>query len=91
MLAVTLLVIQPARISVAGASDRTTFQGCVESRTDTSITLNTSGGEHVSIDTTWLKREDLDDALTDCVTVIAMTVDGRYIAESIEAGDEQAK
>ena len=30
----------------------------------------------------------LASALTDCVTVTAVTIDGRYVAESIEAGDE---
>ena len=77
--------------STANASDRTTFQGCVVERTDTTITLATSGDERVVIDTTWLKPNLLADALTDCVTVQTLKVDGRYIAESIEEGDELAR
>ena len=72
----------------AAASDRTTFRGCVTERTDETITLNTSGDETVTVDTTWISRDALNAALVDCVTVTAVTVDGRFVAESIEAGDE---
>ena len=88
-LAVLALLLGPA--ATASASDRTTFRGCVVDRTDTSITLATSGDERVSIDTTWLKPNLLADALTDCVTVTTMLVDGHYVAESIEEGDELAR
>ncbi|MCC7370864.1 MAG: hypothetical protein IT306_20795 [Chloroflexi bacterium] len=77
--------------AAADASDRTAFRGCVETRTDTSITLSTSGNEHVTVDTTWIAPNTLNNVLVDCVTVTAVTVDGRYVAESIEAGDEQSE
>ena len=70
------------------AADRTIFAGCVTARTDTSITLDTSGGEAITIDTTWLKPT-MQDALTvDCLTATTLVVEGRYVAESVEAGDE---
>ena len=73
---------------VVQAADRTVFAGCVTERTDKSITLDTSGGEAITIDTTWLKPT-MQDALTaDCLTVTTMVVEGRYVAESVEAGDE---
>lgn len=75
----------------AAASDRTTLSGCVTERTDKTITLSTSGDELVTVDTTWLKVDDLNEALVDCVTVIALTVDGRLVAESIVAGDEKSE
>ena len=75
-------------IATAEAADRTVFAGCVTARSDKSITLDTSGGESITIDTTWLKPT-MSDALTeDCLTVTTMLVDGRYVAESVEAGDE---
>jgi hypothetical protein len=77
--------------AAADASDRTIFRGCVVDRTDTTITLATSGDERVEVDTTWLKPNLLADALTDCVTVTTLRIDGRYVAESIEEGDETAR
>jgi hypothetical protein len=75
-------------VMAAQAADRTVFAGCVAERTDRSITLDTGGGEAITIDTTWLKPT-MSDALTaDCLTVTTMLVEGRYVAESIEAGDE---
>lgn len=63
-------------------------QGAHRERTDKSIVLNTSGGETIEIDTTWLKPT-MQDALTEeCLTVTALVVEGRYVAESVEAGDE---
>ena len=88
-LALVAVLVGPAMI--ASASDRTTFRGCVVERADTTITVATTANERVSIDTTWLKPGELDDALTDCVTIIALTVDGHYVAESIEAGDERER
>ena len=75
----------------AAADDRTTLSGCVSERTDKTITLNTSGDEIVTVDITWLKTEDLNEALVDCVTVQAVTVDGKLMAESIVAGDEKSQ
>jgi len=86
-LALAALVLPPT----ASASDRTYFRGCVVAKTDTTITLATTANERVDVDTTWIKPAALADALTDCVTVTALTVDGRYVAESIEAGDEWAR
>ncbi len=72
----------------AHAGDRTTFRGCVFERADGHITLTTSADERVSVDTSWIGQDSLDAVLVDCVTVTALTVDGRLVAESIEAGDE---
>lgn len=72
----------------AAASDRTTFRGCVTERTDNAITLHTNADEIVTVDTGWIKPDTLNSVLVDCVTVTAVTVDGRLVAESIEAGDE---
>jgi hypothetical protein len=88
-LALFAFLLDPA--ATAAASDRTTFRGCVVEHTDSTITLATSGDERVTIDTTWLKPNLLADALTDCVTVTTMIVDGHYVAESIEEGDELAR
>jgi hypothetical protein len=77
-----------AWMTVAEANDRTIFSGCVTARDDKSITLKTSGGETIPIDTTWLKPTMYDALTEDCVTVTAMLVDGRYVAESVEDGDE---
>jgi hypothetical protein len=75
-------------VMVVQAADRTIFAGCVTERTDKSITLNTSSGAAITIDTTWLKPT-MQDALTaDCLTVTTLMVEGRYVAESVEAGDE---
>jgi hypothetical protein len=70
------------------ANERTTFRGCVSERTDQTIVLRTSADESVTIDTGWIKPDTLHTALADCVTVMTLTVDGRFVAESIEAGDE---
>jgi hypothetical protein len=75
----------------AAADDRTTFSGCVTERTEKAITLNTSADETVTVDTTWLKPDALDEALQDCVTVTSVTIEGRYVAESIVAGDEKSQ
>ena len=45
-------------VMTASANDRTIFAGCVKERTDTAVTLDTSGGETITIDTTWLKPGD---------------------------------
>ena len=75
-------------VMAAHAADQTVFAGCVTERTDTTITLGCSAGEAITIDTTWLKPT-MSDALTaDRLTVTTMLVEGRYVAESIEAGDE---
>ena len=75
-------------VMTAEAADRTIFAGCVTERTDTTITLDTSGGELITIDTTWLKPTMADALTADCLTVTAMIVEGRYVAESVEVGDE---
>ena len=75
-------------MTVAEANDRTVFSGCVTERGDKSITLKTSGGETIPIDISWLKPTMYDALAEDCVTVTAMLVDGRYVAESVEDGDE---
>ncbi len=77
-----------ASVVTAEAADRTVFAGCVVERTDTTITLDTSGGETITIDTTWLNPTIHDTLTADCLTVTTMTVEGRYVAESVEAGDE---
>ena len=43
-------------VSTASANDGTVFAGCITNRTDTTVTLDTSAEEHITIDTTWLKR-----------------------------------
>ena len=70
------------------AGDRTIFRGCVVERFDGTITVATSFDERIAVDTTWIRPETLSAALVDCVTVTAVVVEGRYVAESIEAGDE---
>jgi hypothetical protein len=72
----------------ASADDRTVFRGCVVERGENSVLLATSADERIRVETTWLRPEALGAALTDCVTITVLTVDGRYVAESIEAGDE---
>jgi hypothetical protein len=72
----------------AAASDRITFRGCVEERSVNAIVLHTSADEHVTVDTSWISPDVLNGVLVDCVTVTAVKVDGRFVAESIEAGDE---
>ena len=79
----------PLLSPAAAADNQAEFRGCVVNRTDTAITLDTSGDEQVTIDTTWISQAKLGEALADdCVTVKAVIVDGRFMAESIEAGDE---
>ena len=75
-------------VVTAEAADRTIFAGCVTERTDTTITLDTSGGELITIDTTWLKSTMTDALTADCLTVTTLMVEGRYVAESVEVGDE---
>ena len=72
----------------AAADDHVTFRGCAVDQGADTLTLATSGDERVEIVTTWLRPEDLASALVDCVTVRTVRVDGRYVAESIQAGDE---
>jgi hypothetical protein len=75
-------------VSVARADDsHKVFTGCVTDRTDTSVTLKTSGSESITIDTTWLKPDQLDTLTADCVTISTVVKDGKYIAESIEDDD----
>jgi hypothetical protein len=91
LVAVALFAMLASTAATANASDRTIFRGCVIDRTATTITMDTSADERVVIDTTWLKPNVLADALTDCVTVTTLVVDGHYVAESIEEGDELAR
>lgn len=77
-----------AAATSAHAGDRTEFSGCITERADASITLKTSGNETVTVDTSWLKADMADTLTAECVTIMAVTVDGRYVAESVEAGDE---
>jgi hypothetical protein len=89
---IALAVLAGAALSgwmtIAEANDRTIFSGCVIERGDKNITLKTSGGETIPIDTGWLKPTMYDALAEDCVTVTTMIVDGRYVAESVEDGDE---
>lgn len=72
-----------------GAQERRTFRGCAVEQTADSLTLALGRGERVAIGTAWLSADDLSAALVDCVTVVAVRqLDGSYMAESIEAGDE---
>ncbi|MFN8525273.1 MAG: hypothetical protein U0821_19430 [Chloroflexota bacterium] len=73
--------------TTAFADDRVTLNGCVIDRTPTTLTLKIDRTETVTVDTTLLKQEQIDDAVVDCVTVKAMRAEGRLVAESIEAGD----
>ena len=75
-------------VVTAQANGRTVFAGCVKERTDTSIALDTSGGELVTIDTTWLKPTMKDTLTSECMTVTTLMVEGRYVAESVEDGIE---
>ena len=87
-LSVLVGVALSGSIVTVQAADRTTFAGCVAERTDTSITLDTSGDEEITIDTTWLKPTMRDALTAECLTVTTLMVEGRYVAESVEAGDE---
>jgi hypothetical protein len=70
------------------ATETTVFAGCVVERTDTSITLSTSGDGRIVIDTTWLKPTMRDSLASECLTVSTLEVEGRHVAESVESGDE---
>jgi hypothetical protein len=87
-LAVLVGAVLSGSVMTAGANDRTVFAGCVKERTDKSITLDTSGGELITIDTTWLKPTMYDSLTADCLTVATVMVEGRYVAESVDVGDE---
>jgi hypothetical protein len=79
--------------SVVSANDGIVFSGCITSRTDSTVTLNTSAKETIAIDTTWLTPGFKEILLADCVTVQTEKVDGKYMAESVEEGvdpDKQA-
>jgi hypothetical protein len=70
------------------ADDRIVFAGCVADRTESSVTLNTSARERITINTTWLTPGFREILAADCVTITTMMVDGKYMAESVEQGDE---
>ena len=70
------------------ADDGTVFSGCISQRTDTSVTLDTSGNERITIDTTWLKPDVKEILLAECVTVQTVKIEGKYFAEAVEQGDE---
>ena len=84
----TLLGVVTAGPRPASADARVDFRGCAVDRGADTLTLATSGDERVEIVTSWLRPEDLASALVDCVTVRTVRVDGQYVAESIQAGDE---
>src|SRR6476659_5908926 len=67
-------------------NNHTVLAGCVTERTDTSVTLKTTGNEQVTVDTTWLKPSMRDALAAECMTVSTMTVDGKYMAESVDEG-----
>ena len=70
----------------AAGNDRTILSGCVTERTDSSVTLNTTGGEQVTVDTTWINASMRDALTAECVTMSTMMVDGKYTAESVDEG-----
>jgi hypothetical protein len=72
----------------ADAADRTSFAGCVTDRAEKSITLATSSDGSITIDTSWLGPGMYDALSAECLTVTTLLVEGRYVAESVEAGDE---
>src|SRR5262245_6025719 len=74
--------------ATAGADNRIVFAGCVADRSDTTVTLDTSARERITIDTTWLKPGFRDALTSDCMTVTTVVVEGKYMAESVEEGDE---
>lgn len=74
--------------SVVSANDGIVFSGCITNRTDTTVTLNTTAKESVTIDTTWLKQDFKDTLLADCVTIQTEKIDGKFMAQSVEEGDE---
>src|SRR6187551_3124447 len=69
-------------VSTASADDRIVFAGCVADR------LDTSARERVTINTTWLTPGFREILAADCVTITTVMVDGKYMAESVEQGDE---
>jgi hypothetical protein len=75
-------------VGAASADTETVFAGCVADRTDTTVTLDTSAREHVTINTTWLTPGFRDILANDCVTITTVMVEGKYMAESVEQGDE---
>jgi hypothetical protein len=78
---------------VVSANDGTVFSGCITSRTDTTVTLNTTARETITIDTTWLKQDFKAMLLADCVTIQTEKIDSKYMADSVEDGvdpDKQA-
>jgi len=72
----------------AQANDRTVFAGCVTERTESTVLVKTGSHEIIIIDTSWLKPAMMDALSADCLTIRALLVDGRYMAESVDAGDE---
>jgi hypothetical protein len=74
--------------ATASADDRIVFAGCVADRSDASVTLDTSARERVTIDTTWLTPGFREILAADCVTITTVMVEGKYMAESVEQGDE---
>jgi hypothetical protein len=72
----------------AHANDQTVFAGCVTERAESTIMLVTGSHEIITIDTSWLKPAAADALSADCLTVRVLSVDGRYMAESVDAGDE---
>src|SRR5262245_25397918 len=77
-----------ASVGTAAANDGKVFAGCVTDRTDTTVTLDTSAKEHITIDTTWLKPGFRDALAGDCMTISTEIVEGKYMAVAVEAGDE---
>ena len=75
-------------VATASADDRAIFAGCVTARTETTVTLDTSANERITVDTTWLKPDFRDIVTADCLTFTTVMVDGKYMAESVEQGDE---
>src|SRR5689334_3690201 len=75
-------------VGSASADTETVFAGCVTDRTENSVTLDTSARESVKIDTTWLTPGFREILAADCVTITTVMVEGKYMAESVEQGDE---
>jgi hypothetical protein len=75
-------------VGSASADDETVFAGCVAERSENSVTLDTSARERVTINTTWLTAGFREILAADCVTITTVMVDGKYMAESVEQGDE---
>jgi hypothetical protein len=75
-------------VGAASADDETVFAGCVADRSENSVTLDTSARERVTINTSWLTPGFREILAADCVTITTVMVDGKYMAESVEQGDE---